>query len=94
MQPSRDISRLIEIMAALRRPGTGCGWDIEQTFESIVPYTIEEAHEMAIAVARGNKVPLALHALTYAVKLQTKSSSVGFDWNGARLVLAKIREET
>jgi hypothetical protein len=42
MQPSRDISRLIEIMAALRRPGTGCGWDIAQTFETI-PYTIEEA---------------------------------------------------
>jgi len=54
MQPSRDISRLIEIMAALRRPGTGCGWDIAQTFETIVPYTIEEAYEIADAVARGN----------------------------------------
>jgi nucleoside triphosphate diphosphatase len=54
MQPSRDISRLIEIMAALRRPGTGCGWDIAQTFETIVPYPIEEAYEIADAVARGN----------------------------------------
>jgi ATP diphosphatase len=54
MQPSHDISRLIEIMAALRRPGTGCGWDIAQTFETIVPYTIEEAYEIADAVARGN----------------------------------------
>ena len=54
MQPSRDISRLIEIMAALRRPGTGCGWDIAQTFETIVPYAIEEAYEIADAVARGN----------------------------------------
>jgi ATP diphosphatase len=54
MQPSRDIGRLIEIMAALRRPGTGCGWDIEQTFETIVPYTIEEAYEIADAVARAN----------------------------------------
>jgi ATP diphosphatase len=35
MQPSRDIGRLIEIVAALRRPLTGCGWDIEQTFESM-----------------------------------------------------------
>jgi nucleoside triphosphate diphosphatase len=193
MQPSRDISRLIEIMAALRRPGTGCGWDIAQTFETIVPYTIEEAYEIADAVARGNMgdfkeelgdlllqvvfqariaeerghfdfgdvvetiaqkmirrhphvfaatgdrspeqvktlwatikaeeksainaalretggadgecagalprgllddVLLALPGLTRAVKLQTKASSVGFDWNEARLVLAKIREET
>ncbi len=39
-------------------------------------------------------VPLALPGLTRAVKLQTKASSVGFDWNEARLVLAKIREET
>jgi nucleoside triphosphate diphosphatase len=52
MQPSCDISRLIEIMAALRRPGTGCGGDIAQTFETIVPYTIEEAYEIADAVAR------------------------------------------
>jgi ATP diphosphatase len=192
MQPSRDISRLIEIMVALRRPGTGCGWHIAQTFETIVPYTIEEAYEIADAVARGNMrdfkeelgdlllqvvfqariaeerghfdfggvveaiaqkmirrhphvfaaagdrspeqiktrwarikrdeksekkaasretgdaggeraetspggllddVPLALPGLTRAVKLQTKASSVGFDWNEARLVLAKIREE-
>ncbi len=54
MQPSREISRLIEIMAALRRPDTGCSWDIAQTFETIVPYTIEEAYEVADAVARGN----------------------------------------
>ncbi len=39
---------------ALRRPGTGCGWNIEQTFETIVPYTIKEAYEIADAVARGN----------------------------------------
>jgi ATP diphosphatase len=193
MQPSREISRLIEIMAALRRPGTGCGWDIEQTFETIVPYTIEEAYEIADAVARGNMrdfkeelgdlllqvvfqariaeehghfdfggvveaikqkmirrhphvfaaagdrspgeiktlwaaikakekaainapltetrdadgecagalpggllddVRLALPGLTRAVKLQTKASSVGFDWNDAGSVLEKIREET
>jgi nucleoside triphosphate diphosphatase len=37
MQPSRDISQLIEITAALPRPGTTCGWDIEQTIETIVP---------------------------------------------------------
>ena len=53
MTPSRDISRLIEIMAALRTPETGCPWDLEQTFETIAPYTIEEAYEVADAIARG-----------------------------------------
>ncbi|MBL8577136.1 MAG: nucleoside triphosphate pyrophosphohydrolase [Mesorhizobium sp.] len=54
MQPSRDISRLIEIMAALRDPQTGCPWDIEQDFASIAPYTIEESYEVADAIARGD----------------------------------------
>ena len=50
--PSRDISRLLEIMAALRTPGTGCPWDLEQTFATIAPYTVEEAYEVADAIAR------------------------------------------
>jgi nucleoside triphosphate diphosphatase len=54
MTPSRDISRLLEIMAALRTPGTGCPWDLEQNFASIAPYTIEEAYEVADAIARGD----------------------------------------
>src|SRR5690606_9003195 len=54
MTPSRDISRLIEIMAALRTPGTGCPWDLEQDFASIAPYTIEEAYEVADAIERGD----------------------------------------
>src|SRR5882672_1234165 len=41
-------------MAALRTPGTGCPWDLEQSFESIAPYTIEEANEVADAIARGD----------------------------------------
>lgn len=52
MQPSRDIQRLIEIMARLRTPGTGCPWDLQQTFATIAPYTIEEAYEVADAIAR------------------------------------------
>ena len=52
MTPSRDISRLIEIMATLRTPGSGCPWDLEQDFASIAPYTIEEAYEVADAIAR------------------------------------------
>ncbi|RVB97735.1 nucleoside triphosphate pyrophosphohydrolase, partial [Mesorhizobium sp. M7A.F.Ca.AU.001.01.1.1] len=54
MTPSKDISRLIEIMAALRAPKTGCPWDIEQDFSTIAPYTIEEAYEVADAIARGD----------------------------------------
>lgn len=52
MQPSKDISRLIEIMAALRDPKTGCPWDVEQDFASIRNYTIEEAYEVADAIER------------------------------------------
>ena len=178
MKPSRDIARLIEIMAALRTPGSGCPWDLEQNFRTIAPYTIEEAYEVADAIARGDLadlkdelgdlllqvayharmaeeqgafdfadvvegitakmirrhphvfadtdghtaeavkglwerikrqekaergeaaptgaltgVPLALPALTRALKLQDKAGRVGFDWNDPRAVLAKIREE-
>src|SRR6185437_1459757 len=178
VKPSRDIARLIEIMAALRTPGSGCPWDLEQTFRTVAPYTLEEAYEVADAIARGNLsdlkdelgdlllqvafharmaeeqgtfdfgdvvetvtaklvrrhphvfadadgrtaeaveglwerikleekaergeavptgalagVPVALPALTRALKLQKKASRVGFDWNDPRAVLAKIREE-
>ena len=178
MKPSRDISRLIEIMAALRTPGSGCPWDLEQTYETIAPYTLEEAYEVADAIARGDfehltdelgdlllqvvfharmaeeenrfdfgdvvnaitskmirrhphvfadaggktsehvkgmwekikaeekaergdtpaagalaGVPVALPALTRALKLQNKAGHVGFDWKDPRAVLAKIREE-
>jgi len=54
MKPSRDISGLIEIMAALRTPGTGCPWDLEQTFATIAPYTVEEANEVADAISRND----------------------------------------
>lgn len=179
MTPSRDIGRLLEIMAALRTPRTGCPWDLAQDFSTIAPYTLEEAYEVADAIARGNLtdlkeelgdlllqvvfharmaeeqgafdfgevvqaiteklirrhphvfadenlatprdveglwerikaqeksadetegpqgalagVPVALPALTRALKLQAKASKVGFDWNDPRAVLRKIREET
>ncbi|MGB7079120.1 MAG: nucleoside triphosphate pyrophosphohydrolase [Xanthobacteraceae bacterium] len=192
MTPSRDIGRLIDIMAALRTPQTGCPWDLAQNFSTIAPYTIEEAYEVADAIARGDLddlceelgdvllqvvfharmaqeqrafdfgdvvqsiteklirrhphvfgderkdspdavkglwerikaqekkdkqarrrnsaaegegehdeehdgalagVPVALPALTRALKLQAKASLVGFDWNDPRAVLRKIREE-
>jgi len=185
MTPSRDISRLIEIMAQLRTPVTGCPWDLEQNFGTIAPYTIEEAYEVADAIARsdfedlrdelgdlllqvvyharmaeeqdafafgdvveaitkklirrhphvfadkdGNIAPAGVKsawerikaeekaeriarrppnetspgsllstvkagqpALTRAMELQRKASTVGFDWNDPRAVLDKIREE-
>ena len=188
MKPSQDISRLIEIMAALRNPESGCPWDIEQDFATIAPYTIEEAYEVADAIARGDLddlrdelgdlllqvvyharmaeeagefsfgdvveaitkkmihrhphvfgdetarsagmakgmwekikaeekaekrkariargldpeehgkgfldgVPVALPALTRALKLQEKAAQVGFDWSEARPILDKIEEE-
>src|ERR1043166_2567180 len=185
MTPSRDISRLIEIMAQLRTPVTGCPWDLEQSFATIAPYTIEEAYEVADAIARGDfedlkdelgdlllqvvyharmaeeenafafgdvveaitrklirrhphvfadkdgniapagvksawerikaeekaeraarrpleetahksllsSVKAGQPALTRAMELQRKASTVGFDWNDPRAVLHKIREE-
>lgn len=55
MKPSRDISRLVEIMAALRHPEDGCPWDIEQDFKSIAPYTIEEVYEVIDAIERDDR---------------------------------------
>ena len=189
MLPSKNIKDLIAIMAALRTPVTGCPWDLEQSFDTIAPYTIEEAYEVADAIERGDisdlrdelgdlllqvvfharlaeeqgsfqfedvvhaitsklirrhphvfgdvkdltpeavkglwaeikaqekadkraerqaagladepdnasllaDIPYNLPALIRAEKLQAKASKVGFDWNDARLVLEKIREET
>ena len=45
---------LLDIMQALRTPKTGCEWDLEQTYETIAPYTIEEAYEVADAIQRGD----------------------------------------
>ena len=58
MNDTRDIQRLLDIMAALRDPTTGCPWDIEQGFASIAPYTIEEAYEVADAIDRGDMADL------------------------------------
>jgi len=56
--PARDIARLLDIMAALRTPKTGCPWDLEQNFSTIAPYTIEEAYEVADAIARDDLADL------------------------------------
>jgi nucleoside triphosphate diphosphatase len=54
MTASRDIHTLLDITARLRTPGSGCPWDLEQSFATIAPYTIEEAYEVADAIARGD----------------------------------------
>ena len=56
----RSLTRLLDIMRRLRDPASGCPWDREQSFASIAPYTIEEAYEVAEAIARGE--PAALEA--------------------------------
>jgi len=50
--PEGGMERLLEIMRRLRDPATGCPWDVDQDFDSIAPYTLEEAHEVADAIAR------------------------------------------
>lgn len=58
MDPNGGLPRLLEIMARLRDPKTGCPWDIEQTYASIVPYTIEEAYEVADAIEQNDMAEL------------------------------------
>lgn len=55
----QEIARLHKIMQDLRDPQTGCPWDVEQTFETIAPYTIEEAYEVSEAIATGNRAKIA-----------------------------------
>lgn len=50
----QNLRRLLDIMAALRHPQTGCPWDNKQTFKTIVPYTLEEAYEVADTIERGD----------------------------------------
>ena len=57
-QGSGGVERLLEIMARLRDPATGCPWDIQQTFATIAPYTIEEAYEVADAIDRNDLADL------------------------------------
>jgi tetrapyrrole methylase family protein/MazG family protein/ATP diphosphatase len=54
MTDKRPIDRLLEVMARLRDPERGCPWDVEQTFATIAPYTVEEAYEVADAIERGD----------------------------------------
>jgi nucleoside triphosphate diphosphatase len=84
MKPSPDIARLIEIMAALRTPGTGCPWDLEQDFSTIAPYTIEEAYEVVDAISRGDLDDLRdelgdlLLQVVFHARMAQEAGSFGF----------------
>lgn len=58
LDPDGGLPRLLEIMARLRDPERGCPWDIEQSYETIAPYTIEEAYEVADAIQKGDMADL------------------------------------
>jgi MazG family protein len=79
------VARLIEIMARLRDPDGGCPWDLEQSFATIAPYTIEEAYEVADAIARGDMAALEeeLGDLLFQVAFyaQMASEAGHFDFN-------------
>ena len=59
-----ELRRLLDIMAALRDPTTGCPWDREQSFATIAPYTIEEAYEVADAIAGATSAPCPTNSAT------------------------------
>ena len=86
MQPSRELSRLVEIMARLRDPERGCPWDLDQDFASISPHTIEEAYEVDEAIARGDLASLRdeLGDLLFQVVFQARLAEEkgAFDFAG------------
>jgi ATP diphosphatase len=83
--PDGGIERLREIMRRLRDRETGCPWDIEQDFDTIAPYTIEEAHEVADAIARKawDEMPGELGDLllqvVYHAQMAEEAGLFGFD---------------
>jgi MazG family protein len=80
----RHIETLITIMKALRTPVTGCPWDLEQNFETIAPYTIEEAYEVADAIAHGSRADLCeelgdlLLQVVYHAQMAAEEGSFAF----------------
>jgi MazG family protein len=81
----RPIDRLLAIMARLRDPQDGCPWDLEQTFETIAPYTIEEAYEVADAIERGDPEDLKdelgdlLLQVVFHARMAEEAGAFGFE---------------
>lgn len=84
MTPTHDIDQLLAIMARLRDPENGCPWDIEQDFRSIAPHTIEEAHEVAEAIERGDLAELKdelgdlLFQVVFHARMAEEEGAFGF----------------
>ena len=93
--PEGGVARLREIMRRLRDPETGCPWDIVQTFDTIAPYTIEEAYEVADAIARGDDGDLRdelgdlLLQVVYHARMAEEAGAFGFD-DVARAICDKM----
>lgn len=85
MDHAGSIARLLDIMARLRDPVTGCPWDVEQSFASIAPYTIEEAYEVADAIDREDwpalKTELGdlLFQVVFHSRMASEDGLFGFD---------------
>jgi ATP diphosphatase len=79
-----ELRRLLDIMAALRDPATGCPWDKEQSFDTIAPYTIEEAYEVADSIARRDFASLPdelgdlLFQVVYHARMAEEAGYFGF----------------
>ncbi len=97
MTDKRPIDDLLDVMARLRDPDSGCPWDVEQTFETIAPYTIEEAYEVADAIAHGDMDQLEdeLGDLLFQVVFYAQMSreAGGFDFEAvANRIATKMRD--
>ena len=83
--PKGDTRRLIDIMAALRTPGSGCPWDLEQDFRSIAPYTVEEAYEVAEAIEHHDMGALRdelgdlLFQVVFHARMAEEAGAFGYD---------------
>ncbi|MEO0983758.1 MAG: nucleoside triphosphate pyrophosphohydrolase [Pseudomonadota bacterium] len=81
---------LVNIMRALRTPGSGCPWDLEQDFSTIAPYTIEEAYEVADAISRNDLAELRdeLGDLLFQVVFHSQMAAEGGDFDAADVARA------
>ena len=90
LDPGAELRRLLQLMADLRHPATGCPWDQVQTFDTIAPYTIEEAYEVADAIARRDMAALPdelgdlLFQVVYHARMAEEAGAFAFADVGAR----------
>jgi tetrapyrrole methylase family protein/MazG family protein/ATP diphosphatase len=95
MPPDRALDELLAVMARLRDPVTGCAWDVQQTFATIAPYTVEEAYEVADAIERGDLDDLRdelgdlLLQVVFHARIAEEQGSFDFD-DVARAIVDKL----